>query len=562
MPLGVSWLAIAHFGTGLAILGLLGPVWSFRSRPGAQLWAGVVVLMAATTFAFGASLLVFDRGVRLLFEMAALTSLVWTAVFFLCFALTYTGRAHLLHSWWVRGLVVAQGIGTALILSNPIHQLLWTDFRLAPAFGAATVLYDKEPLLFAVAGVTYLVVGIGIVMLVETVASYGPSYRRQAIAIAVTPLFPVVASLIWLLGIGPYPQLNLVALSFLPHLALDVYALFGRDMFELPPGLRRAGERAALDELGSPVFIVADDGRVIDANSTAVRMFDVDPDAALGRRLGDLLGHDLAMDAGEQRVDLLVGGERQTFKLVFSPFETKSGLHGGYTVIMQDVTAEIQRKQRLEVLNRILRHNLRNDLNVVQLHAQELELTLTDPERRDRAATIEDISDELVDLGEKARWAAQALEDVSYHSVGLRDVLDDVIRDVRASHPDAEVDLDVRESLTLHTDPEVLTLVFTSVLENAIEHNDGEPQVSVTADDSDPDSLRIRVRDDGPGIPEHERRVIEDGGETALDHGSGVGLWLIHWGVTLLGGDVAFDVGQSGTTVSIRLPTTGSTGLD
>jgi signal transduction histidine kinase len=385
----------------------------------------------------------------------------------------------------------------------------------------------------------------------------------QAIAIAITPLFPVVASLVWLLGIGPYPQLNLVALSFLPHLALDVYALFGRDMFELPPGLRRAGERAALDELGSPVFIVASDERVIDANAAAVGMFDVDPDAALGRPLGDLLGHDLAMDAGEQRVDLLVGGERQTFKLVFSRFETKSGLHSGFTVIMQDVTTEIQRKQRLEVLNRILRHNLRNDLNVVQLHAQELELSLTDPERRDHAATIEDISDELVDLGEKARWAAQALEDVRYHSVGLRALLDDVIEDVRASYPGAQVDLDVQESATLHTDPEVLTLVFTSVLENAIEHNDaGEPQVSVTADDSDPDSLRIRVRDDGPGIPAHERRVIEDGGETALDHGSSVGLWLIHWGVTLLGGDVDFDVAQSGTTVSIRLPTTGGPGPD
>ncbi|WP_335999864.1 histidine kinase N-terminal 7TM domain-containing protein [Halorientalis halophila] len=557
MVLGVSWLVLAHAATGLAILGLFAPVWTFRERPGAQLWAGVVALMAATTFAFGAALLVFDPALRVVMEAVSLAGLVWTALLFLCFALAYTGRAHLLRSWWLRGLVVVQGLGTALLLSNPSHHLLWTDFRLDPVFGAAAVAYAAEPGLYVLAGVTYLTVGIGIVMLVETVASYGPAYRRQAIAIATTPLFPVGASLVWLLEIGPYPQLNLIALSFLPHLVLDVYALFGRDMFDLPPGLRRAGERAALDDLGSPVFIVAADGRIIETNSAVERLFGLDTAAALARPLSDLLGPDVEMTAGEQRVELRADGERKTFKLVFSPFETRSGLHGGYTVIAQDVTAEIQRKQRLEVLNRILRHNLRNDLNVVQLHAQELELSLSDPESRRHAAAIEDVSSDLVSLGEKARWAAQALEAVSSHPVTIRDLLEDVVADVGETYPDASVELDVPADATLHTDPEVLTLVFTSVLENAIEHNDGDPSVTITVTDDGADSLRVRISDDGPGIPAHERRVIEDGGETALDHGSGVGLWLIHWGVTLLGGDVSFEVDGDGTTVAIRLPTSG-----
>jgi len=47
--------------------------------------------------------------------------------------------------------------------------------------------------------------------------------------------------------------------------------------------------------------------------------------------------------------------------------------------------------------------------------------------------------------------------------------------------------------------------------------------------------------------------VLERGRETDLNHGSGIGLWLVRWTATTLEGDLDFDT-SDGTTVTVRLP--------
>jgi signal transduction histidine kinase len=64
------------------------------------------------------------------------------------------------------------------------------------------------------------------------------------------------------------------------------------------------------------------------------------------------------------------------------------------------------------------------------------------------------------------------------------------------------------------------------------------------------------VRDNGPGIPEDELVPLQEGTETPLKHGSGLGLWLVEWGISRLGGTIQFDANEPrGTVVWLRLPT-------
>jgi len=77
--------------------------------------------------------------------------------------------------------------------------------------------------------------------------------------------------------------------------------------------------------------------------------------------------------------------------------------------------------------------------------------------------------------------------------------------------------------------------------------------VSVT---STPAGCRVVISDDGPGIPAAELDSLAAGTETDLQHGRGLGLWQLKWGVDALNGDLAFET-DAGTTVRIELPALG-----
>jgi len=64
------------------------------------------------------------------------------------------------------------------------------------------------------------------------------------------------------------------------------------------------------------------------------------------------------------------------------------------------------------------------------------------------------------------------------------------------------------------------------------------------------------VRDDGPGLSEFDRDVLESGEAIEpLSHGSGLGLWLVYWAVERSGGDISVaDREPRGTEIAVRLP--------
>jgi signal transduction histidine kinase len=92
--------------------------------------------------------------------------------------------------------------------------------------------------------------------------------------------------------------------------------------------------------------------------------------------------------------------------------------------------------------------------------------------------------------------------------------------------------------------------------ENSVDHGDVECEGSLSVrivGRVDGDVVELVVADDGPGIPEVELCALQSGEESALDHGSGLGLWIVAWGVERLHGtvDVAVD---DGTIVTLELP--------
>ena len=221
----------------------------------------------------------------------------------------------------------------------------------------------------------------------------------------------------------------------------------------------------------------------------------------------------------------------------------------------RDITQQQLRKQRLDVLSRVLRHNVRNRMNVVQANAEYIRNVTEDTVVDERAKKILDASERLVDLSDHAREAESLLREgqpgrttvdlVAAVKRGLTSVDTDPTDNLRVDLPDS--------APVVAADG--LSVAVTEVIQNALDHSK-DPRVDITVtNEFGPDGERttVRIADGGDGIPDHERQVLTAGEETDLNHGIGIGLWLVNWLVTISGGEVRFRRSDRGGSEVVML---------
>lgn len=211
---------------------------------------------------------------------------------------------------------------------------------------------------------------------------------------------------------------------------------------------------------------------------------------------------------------------------------------------------------QLTVLNRVLRHDIRNGATVIQGHADLVSETDSRDEHADR---IRQQAQELVKLGQHARTIEklQREQDAPREPFDVGSSLEEHITRFEIEYPDANIEASLACQRKVYAHP-MIDIAIEHLLENAIEHTDEpDPTVRVTCQpvrERLSTAAEIRIADTGPGIPPDEVTVLERGYETPLDHTSGLGLWLVNWIVTQSDGEVWFEENTpSGSIVCIRL---------
>jgi len=582
--------------------GAVGLAWAIREhrgRPGVDWFLGVFAAQATWCFSYGIGLLVTDPTLRAVLEAMTWLGIVWAGITFLGFALEYTGRSDVVRGRPLFGSVVGFGLlSTVLLVTNSLHGAFWTGFEFEPAFGVATVSYAFGPW-------AYLVVAV------ETRArrerrlpprrhpaqlrsTVPPRERRGRAELATTGVRTRCVGA----GDRTGPQLQLAAMMFVPHMLLDAYAFNRAEMFDRNPTTSRAAERTAIDDLADPIVALAPDRHRRPAQPrrrVATRCRRRDRSRPPARRVhgssrprrrpraaAEPDGGDSHDDGTRETIAVDDGAARRTYAVSTSPLTDPNGTHVGYTIVFSDVTERERRRQQLEVLNRILRHNLRNDAGVVHGYGEILRNRLEDPELVRMADAIERRAGAGAPRSAKGRHRrAPRRRQRRERRRGRRRVAS-AIADAHERDPDASVESNpVDGDWTTRVRVDALRAIVENTVENALDHHDGEgserdddggPWVRVSlrregkergegeGDAIDNSRFVLTVEDDGPGIPDHEIEAVESGRETALEHGSGLGLWVVEWGAAAIGADVDYaDREPRGTRVTVSIPIVGET---
>ena len=224
----------------------------------------------------------------------------------------------------------------------------------------------------------------------------------------------------------------------------------------------------------------------------------------------------------------------------------------GAQAMVQDASERRQREGLISVMNRVLRHNVRNSLTVINGHATVLSDDL-DGDAKVSADAILDAGKQLLNLTESAR-RIEANRELSpeLKTVDIAPIVGDLVTDLEERYPSVVVTTELPDAVVAETLPRIETALW-ELLENAAEHSGPQPTVDIAVTTVD-QQVVITISDTGPGLPELERKVLADGKEEPLVHGQGLGLYLAYWIIRCLDGEITVPDSESGTTIEVRLP--------
>ncbi len=320
--------------------------------------------------------------------------------------------------------------------------------------------------------------------------------------------------------------------------------------------------------------LVTPDGTIIEANDTGVSFADTDVRSVVGAKLWEALefcdeedreslrnGFEQAKSGSPYRDELRVrGADREAvIDLSIRPITDDDGRVTLLVPEARDITAFRDRERLLRVLNRLLRHNIRNDLSVIRGYVETLRERSTEEGTAAYADHIDAAAENLLTTSEKAKQ----MVDLILHPTGetnpleIGAVAETVSERLRARYPEASITVATEEPVVVECNERIET-ALEQLIENGIEHNcSSSPRVTVRVFEHAGEA-HVEIADNGPGIAADEWSMIDEevrDEPSQLRHGNGIGLLLARRIVNAFSGTLRYAKGDNGgSIVTVRLP--------
>ena len=233
------------------------------------------------------------------------------------------------------------------------------------------------------------------------------------------------------------------------------------------------------------------------------------------------------------------------------PITDDDGTITHFLGLQRDITGRKSREERLQVLDRVLRHNLRNRMNVILGHAEGLQSgddssVVASAEAIERAArSLLSISEQINDFeGLISQQQGKTVYDLATD-------LEGIVAGFRAEYPSATVRLDCPDSAFVRGS-RLLPAALEEVLELAVRPGPDRADIELAVRTAD-DRVHIDVIDRGETIPESDFDVISREYESSTEHPDGLELWLVRWAVLISHGDIEATLGDH-PRFTVRVP--------
>ena len=225
----------------------------------------------------------------------------------------------------------------------------------------------------------------------------------------------------------------------------------------------------------------------------------------------------------------------------------------------EDLETKHRNAERLATIGQFaasIGHELRNPLGVV-----ESSLYLVRQHLGEVAAQPQ-VAKHLDRIGNEVQRANRTIHDLldlarnrppRRHRTGLRALVESAAE--AALLPAAiSFEVGIPADLTANIDPDQVRQILVNLLTNAAQALRGRGHVWVEGDVTADGSTRLRLRDDGPGIPVQDRHRVFEALYTTKAKGSGLGLALCRRIMEAHEGTIELEPGETGASFLLTFP--------
>ncbi len=334
-----------------------------------------------------------------------------------------------------------------------------------------------------------------------------------------------------------------------------------------------------LKNVAAGVISIDAEGRIQTINRSAEEMLNLEPDEAINKDYSEVLPrdyvdiiNDFLMDRSlilkghiKKQVNLTMQDRSLSLLVSLNLLRDEKGNNMGMVAVFEDLT-EIEKAHRMtawrEVARRIA-HEVKNPLTPIQLSAQRLKRRLSEKLGEPENTLLKECTDMIVGQVDELKRLVN-----EFHKFARMPASNPVPSDIRGIIEETlglfkEANKGVSFIFQKNGDIPILNLdrsqikrAIINILENAVEAVNGRGRVNIDLEhDKELQIVRIKISDNGSGIPpEYKARLFEPYFSTKK-HGTGLGLTIVNTIVSDHDGFIrVYDNHPRGTCFVIELP--------
>ena len=438
--------------------------------------------------------------------------LLFVPLIWFIFSLQWTGHTRRIsRRFWVF-LIGSPIFLLGLVLSDPLHHLVWTEFEpitLGPYLFDRVVHGPAWWLLWVFS--SFLIIA-GLALFINAIISLSRTYAKQARILLLGVLLPWITNAFFALDISPL-MIDITPAVFIFSCLIYIEGFKRFRMIDIIPVAREK----IFDQMNNPVFVLDLEDRILDMNQAGAGLTAGKGESMLGSRIQSTLFKELGITEKIPRIEKLLteirvgtGSKERNFEVQIDSLSRNGGQPSGHSFILHDVTERKKIENKLQaalnekdILLKEVHHRVKNNMQIV-VSLLRLQSTQIDDENLKKLFRSSENRIRTMALIHERLYKTENFTEIDFSQF-----IDSLVSQMQRLH--CREKNPIQMELTLDPVKIGITkavpcgLIFQEILSNSFRHafpGDREGKIQVTLHSGQNGSVEFSVDDNGIGIPE------------------------------------------------------------